>query len=89
MTDPQTARDAFDALKAAAGFQPALCRPRRLAHDPNQEPPERRPQGGPQGKIARPTSDFEEGSALCITILFSALTVQEPRLTLHPPDLTR
>ena len=34
------------------------CRMRRLAHCP-KEPPERRPQRGPQDKIARPTTNTE------------------------------
>ena len=34
------------------------CRMRRLAHGP-KEPPERRPQRGPQDKIARPTTNTE------------------------------
>ena len=44
-------------------LQPAFSRP-SAGHEGSlmtHEPPERRPQGGPQGKIARPTSISRKG----------------------------
>src|ERR1035438_6577349 len=48
-------------------LQPAFSRP-FAGHEGSltQEPPERRPQRGPQGKIARPTSIFRGRLPLCL-----------------------
>jgi hypothetical protein len=64
-------------ILAAAGFRPSAGHEGSLM---TQEPPERRLRARLPGKIARPTSIFEEGLALCIRArspnFFSSFIVQ-------------